>query len=164
VSGENFGFSVAISGDTVVAGAVDATVGGNLEQGAVYVFVKPRSGWADGTQTAKLIASDGASDNLLGLSVAISVDTVVVGADLATVGANASQGAAYVFVKPRSGWADGTQTAKLIASDGASLDRLGASVAVSGGTVVAGAPGATVSANLFQGAAYVFSRTQRHGG
>jgi hypothetical protein len=163
VSGENFGLSVAISGGTVVAGAPDATVGGNLEQGAVDVFVKPRSGWADGTQTAKLTASDGASDNLLGLSVAISGDTVAAGADLATVGANASQGAAYVFVKPGSGWADGTQTAKLTASDGASLDRLGASVAISGSTVVAGAPGATVDANLFQGAAYVFSRTQRHG-
>ena len=127
------------------------------------MFVRPRSGWADGTQTAKLTASDGASDNLLGLSAAISGDTVAAGADLATVGANASQGVAYVFVKPRSGWGDGTQTAELTASDGASLDRLGASVAVSGGTVVAGAPGATVSANLFQGAAYVFSRAQRHG-
>jgi uncharacterized protein (DUF2126 family) len=163
VSGENFGFSVAISGGTIVAGAPDATVGGNLEQGAAYVFVKPRSGWADGTQTAKLTASDGASNTLLGLSVAISGDTVVAGADLTTVGANASQGAAYVFVKPRSRWTDATQTAKLTASDGASLDRLGTSVAITGGTVVAGAPGATVNANLFQGAAYVFSRSPRHG-
>jgi hypothetical protein len=124
---------------------------------------KPRSGWVDETQTAKLTASDGASDNLLGLSVAISGDTVVAGADLVTVGANALQGAAYVFVKPRSGWADEPQTAKLTASGGASLDRLGVLVAVCGGTVIAGAPGATVDANLFQGAAYVFSRTQRHG-
>ena len=163
VSGENFGSSIAISGGTIVAGAPDATVGGNLEQGAAYVFVKPRSGWADGTQTAKLTASDGASNTLLGLSVAISGDTVVAGADLTTVGANASQGAAYVFVKPRSRWTDATQTAKLTASDGASLDRLGTSVAITGGTVVAGAPGATVNANLFQGATYVFSRSPRHG-
>src|SRR5215831_2813017 len=160
VAGESFGFSVAISGGTVVAGAVDATVDGNLDQGAAYVFVKPRSGWADGTQTAKLTASDGASDNLLGLSVAISGDTVVAGAALATVGANDSQGAAYVFVKPGSGWADGTQTAKLTASGGGSLDRLGTSVAISGGTVIAGAPDATVTGNLFQGATYVFSRSQ----
>jgi hypothetical protein len=66
-------------------------------------------------------------------------------------------------VKPRPGWAGGTQTAKLTASGGASLDRLGVSVAVSGSTVIAGAPGATAGANLFQGAACVFSRTQRHG-
>jgi hypothetical protein len=154
---------VAISGSTVVAGAPDATVGGNLEQGAAYVFAKPRSGWANGTQTAKLTASDGASVNLLGLSVAISGDTVVAGADLATVAANTDQGAVYLFVKPGSGWTDATQTAKLTASDGASLDRLGTSVAIFGGTVVAGAPGATVNTNLFQGAAYVFSRSPRHG-
>jgi hypothetical protein len=162
VLGESFGFSVAISGGTVVAGAPDATVGGNLEQGAAYVFVKPRSGWANATQTAKLTASDGASVNLLGLSVAISGDAVVAGADLATVAANASQGAAYLFVKPGSGWTDATQTAKLTASDGASPDRFGTSVAIFGGTVVAGAPGARVNANLFQGAAYVFSRSPHH--
>ena len=68
-----------------------------------------------------------------------------------------------MFVKPRSGWTDATQTAKLTASDGASLDRLGTSVAISSGTVVTGAPGATVNANLFQGATYVFSRSPRHG-
>src|SRR5262249_43398371 len=120
VLGESFGSSVAISGGTVVAGAPDATVGGNLEQGAAYVFVKPRSGWADGTQPAMLTASDGASVNVFGLSVAISGGTVVAGADLATVAANTEQGAAYLFVKPGSGWADATQTAKLTASDGGS--------------------------------------------
>jgi len=161
--GDDYGFAVAISGTTIVVGAPDATVGANAEQGAAYVFVKPGSGWTDATQTAKLTASDGASVNLLGLSVAISGDTVVAGADLATVAANASQGAAYLFVKPGSRWTDATQTAKLTASDGASLDRLGTSVAIFGGSVVAGAPGATVNGNLFQGAAYVFARSPRHG-
>jgi hypothetical protein len=161
--GDSYGMAVAISGDTIVAGAPDAIVGADPEQGAAYVFAEPGPGWADATQTAKLTASDGASVNLLGLSVAISGDTVVAGADLATVGANASQGAAYLFVKPGPGRAGATQTAKLAASDGASLDRLGTSVAISGGTVVAGAPGATVNASFLQGAAYVFSKSPRHG-
>jgi len=157
------GSSVAIDRDTIVAGAPSPPVTQNPHHGAAYVFVKPGSGWTDRTQTAKLTASDGASVNLLGLSVGISGDTVVAGADLATVAANASQGAAYLFVKPGSRWTDATQTAKLTASDGGSLDRLGTSVAISGGTVAAGAPGATVNTNLFQGAAYVFSRSPRHG-
>ena len=55
------------------------------------------------------------------------------------------------------------QQSKLTSSDGAEFDAPGTSVAISGGTIVAGAPGATVDANLFQGAAYVFSRAQRHG-
>jgi len=124
------------------------------------VFAKPRSGWADATQTAKLTASGGTTFDLLGSSVAISGGTVVAGAPNATVGGNAGQGAAYVFVKPGPRWADATQTAKLTASDGASDNLLGVSVAISGGTIVAGAPDATVTGNPFQGATYVFSRSQ----
>ena len=145
------GCSVAVSGDTVVAGAQYATVGGNVAQGAVYVFVEPASGWTSGTETAKLTASDAAATDFLGSSVAVSGDTVVAGAPYATVGANAKQGAAYVFVEPASGWTSGTESAKLTASDGAAGDFLG-SVAVSGDTVVAGARGTNGS----KGAAYVF--------
>src|SRR5207244_11596914 len=126
------GSSVAVAGDTIVAGAFDATVGAHAAQGAAYVFVKPTTGWGNATQTAKLTASDGAGGDALGLSVATSGDTVVAGAPFAKVGANGFQGAAYVFVKPTTGWANGTETAKLTASDGAVADQLGYSVAVSG--------------------------------
>jgi hypothetical protein len=154
------GTSVAISGSTVVAGAPNATVGGNAGQGAAYVFVKPRSGWADATQTAKLTATGGGPEDTLGQSVAIDGDTVVAGAPSPPVAQFPDLGAVYVFVKPRSGWADATQTAKLTASDIKPGDNLGFPVAISGGTVVAGAPDATVTGNLFQGATYVFSRSQ----
>src|SRR5205814_1320992 len=117
-----------------------------------YVFVKPTTGWANATQTAKLTASDGGEDNFFGFSVAVSGDTVVVGAGGNAVGSNFPQGAAYVFGKPTTGWTDATQTAKLTASDGAANDFFGNSVAVSGDTVVAGADGK----DLDQGAAYVF--------
>src|SRR5262249_37478102 len=56
------------------------------------------------------------------------------------VGSHSFQGAAYVFEKPAAGWASASETAKLTASDGAAGDSLGTSVAVSGDTVVAGAP------------------------
>ena len=152
-----FGNSLAISGNTVVIGAYEATVGGNADQGAAYVFTEPGSGWASMTQTAKLTASDGAADNYFGFSVAISGNTVVVGAWGATVGGNADQGAAYVFTEPGSGWANMTQAAKLTASDGAADDQFGQSAAVSGNTVVVGAICATVGGNADQGAAYVFT-------
>ncbi len=151
-----FGFSVAVSGDTVVVGAWFDDVGANANQGSAYVFVKPGGGWASGTQTAKLTASDGAADDRLGLSVALSGDTLVAGGDGDDVGANADQGSAYVFVKPGGGWANGTQTAKLTASDGAAGDALGLSLAVSGDTVVGGAYADDAGANTDQGSAYVF--------
>ena len=147
---DQFGFSVAISGDTVVAGAPFAEVGANVDQGAAYVFVKPGGSWTNGTQTARLTASDGAGSDQFGQSVAISGDTILVGSVFAGSG---DQGAAYVFVKPGGGWASGTQTAKLTASDGAVSDNLGYSVAVDGDTVVAGA---FLSGAGNQGAAYVF--------
>ncbi len=153
---DNFGNSVAISGNTVVVGAWDAKVGANSAQGAAYVFVESGSGWANMTQTAKLTASGGAASDNFGVSVSIDGNTVVVGASGAKVGSNSAQGAAYVFVKPSSGWANMTQTAKLTVSGGAASDNFGVSVSVSGNTVVVGAWDAKVGANTLQGAAYVF--------
>jgi hypothetical protein len=152
VSGDQFGNSVAISGDTIVVGAWDAPGGRN--QGAAYVFLKPQGGWGSAPLTqVKLTASDAASDNWFGSSVAIDGGTIVVGA----LGAGSGfQGAAYVFVEPPGGWASGHETAKLTASDGAAADHLGfGGVGVSGGTVVAGAPN---GGGNNQGAAYVFVR------
>ena len=111
-------------------------------------------------QQAELTASDGGEGDRLSYSVAISGTTIVAGAPFAKVGSNAHQGAAYVFTMPASGWASAKQTTKLTASDGAANDELGSSVAVSGATVVAGAPGAMV-VHAAQGAAYAFTRTNR---
>jgi len=108
-------------------------------------------------EQAKLTASDGAAADNFGFSVAISGDTVVVGAPFDDIRANRGQGSAYVFVKPGGGWAGAlTESAKLIASDGAAGDNFGFSVAISGDTVVVGASGDTIGANTDQGSAYVF--------
>jgi hypothetical protein len=111
-------------------------------------------------QQAKLTASDGAFFDLLGLSTAVSGNTIVAGAPYATVNGNFAQGAAYVFVKPGSGWQNATEKAKLTASDGAAEDFLGGAgglgengVGISGDTVVAGAANATVNGNPYQGLA-----------
>jgi len=143
---EGFGYSVAISGDTVVVGAYSDDDKG-AGSGSAYVFVKPSSGWANMTQTAKLTASDGAVYDFFGFSVAISGDTVV-------AGARGNANSAYVFVKPGSGWANMTQTAKLTSSDGAAGDLFGFSVTISGDTIVAGAP----DDNYDHGSAYVFAK------
>jgi probable HAF family extracellular repeat protein len=150
-------YSVAIDGDTVVLGTWLAKIGSNYEQGAAYVFVKPASGWANMTQTAKLTASDGAAGDEFGFAVSVSGNSVAVGS-LATVGSNVGQGAAYVFVKPAGGWTNMTETAKLTASDGAACDILGWSVSISGDTIAAGEPGPLLcnGNNAGTAAAYVF--------
>ena len=80
-----FGSNVAVSGDTVVVGAFGDDIGSNSGQGSAYVFVRPAGGWSGPLQeSAKLIASDGEASASFGISVAVSGDTVVVGARLAT--------------------------------------------------------------------------------
>ncbi|MEN3332322.1 MAG: hypothetical protein V7641_1687 [Blastocatellia bacterium] len=146
-----FGFSVAISGNTVVVGAFLNDPGGHADQGAAYVFQRSGTTW---TQQAKLTAGDGAAGDLFGRSVTISGDTVVAGADQHLTGSNAGQGAAYVFTRQNSVW---TQSAKLVASDGAPGDGLGIGVAVDGNTCVVGAWADDMGANYEQGSAYVVS-------
>ncbi|MGA8150429.1 MAG: hypothetical protein WB952_05725 [Terriglobales bacterium] len=117
--------AIAVQGNTIVAG--DCGEGGNPGPGAAYVFVKPATGWKSMTESAKLTASDGKPYDCFGHSVAVSHDTVVVGAP------TSQEGAAYVFVKPPNGWTNMTETAKLTAFDALVSPGLGTSVAISGG-------------------------------
>ena len=145
---EEFGYSVAIDGDTIVVGTSPATA---TADGKLYVFVKPATGWAgSNTPTATLTATDVTAGDGFGESVAISGDTVVVGAAKQTYTDDTSSppttmanaGVAYVFTKPAAGWADATQTAKLLASQPASGGLFGWAVDVDGDTVAVGSTGA----------------------
>jgi FG-GAP repeat len=150
-----FGYSVAVSGDTVVVGAFSEdskATGINGDQsdntaafaGAAYVFVRSGGTWS---QQAYLKASNTEANDLFGYSVAVSGDTVVVGAfeeSSNATGINGGQtdnsaafsGAAYVFVRSGTNWA---QQAYLKASNTETGDNFGVSLAVSGDTVVVGA-------------------------
>jgi hypothetical protein len=140
-----FGYSVAISGTTVVVGAYGTHTGA----GRAYVFTKTATGW---TQTPELKGSDtvgssGTFDgDVFGYSVAIAGTTVVVGAP----GHAKNTGRAYVFTKTRTGW---KQAAELKGSNTV-FGSFGYSVAISGTTVVVGAP----SHANGPGRAYVFTK------
>ena len=155
--GDEFGVSVAVSGDLVVVGA--ATYGGfACCQGSVYVFRKPVGGWSSVpspiTETAKLTASDAAYGDSFGYSVTISDSLVVVGAIYDDGVAGSGQGSAYVFdlCDPDNP----VELAKLTASDAAANDDFGGSVAVNGALAVVGAHYDEVPGGVDQGSAYVF--------
>ncbi|MBS0196230.1 MAG: hypothetical protein JSR77_05680 [Planctomycetes bacterium] len=150
---DQFGTSVAIDGDTLIVGAPLDDVGANTNQGSAHVYRWTGSGWAF---EATLTSTAGAANDRFGISVAISGDTVVVGAHLDDVGASANQGRAYVFVRSGTAW---TQQALLTAADGAANDNFGASVAIAGNTVVVGSANNDVGGNVNQGSAYVFTRS-----
>jgi hypothetical protein len=155
IPGDDLGFSVAISGNTVVAGAPN----NEGVRGAAYVFVEPASGWTDMTQTAKLTASDGDTPDSLGISITISDGTVVAGAP--NESALSHDGGAYLFLRPSSGWADETETAKLTCSDGKPNDQYAWSVATSGDAVVVGAPQHYSLTASGPGEAYLFLKPKQ---
>jgi len=150
---DRFGYSVALSGDTALVGAWRDDVGANYDQGSAYVFTRSGTTW---TPQGKLTASDGEAGDIFGNSVALSGDTALVGAEYDHVGANSDQGSVYVFTRSGTTW---TQQGKLTASDGAAGDYFGISVALSGDTALVGAYLDNVGANMWQGSAYVFTRS-----
>ncbi len=146
-----FGIQVALDRDTAVVGASWENVGGNFNQGSAYVFVREDGIWAE---QARLYAGNGMSEDYFGASVAISGDTVLVGAPSSDNGANEDEGVAYVFVRNGTAW---SHQGKLTSADGEADDYFGTSVALVGDTAVVGASGCDLS-HEGQGAAYIFSR------
>ena len=149
-AGDEFGYSVAILGDTAVIGAARDDDKGK-DSGSAYVFTRSGTSWS---QQAKLTAADGAAGDVFSISVALSGDTAVIGADLNDEKGDNS-GAAYVFTRSGSTW---SQQAKLTADDGAAGDLFGIRVALSGVTAVIGAARDDDKGDN-AGAAYVFIRS-----
>ena len=142
-----FGFSVALSGNTLVVGAMGDNTGGS-SAGAAYVYVRDGDTWS---LQQKLIASDAANFAQFGLAVAVTGDTIVVGA-LGDDDSGYGTGAAYVYHRDGVTW---TEQQKLKASDPAPESAFGLSVSISGQTIAVGSPSQSSGAFL-SGAVYVF--------
>ena len=146
-----FGEVVAISADgkTALVGAPDQ----NSSQGEAYIFTG--TNWSSVTP---LVASDGAANDLFGISVALSSDgtTALVGAEQHSPGGHTHQGAAYVFSGP--GWSSETSLVDPLQTAG---DNFGSAVALSanGQTALVGAYMSAAGGHSHQGAAYIFTGT-----
>jgi len=102
----------------------------------------------------KLLAADGAANDLFGVSVSLSGNTSLIGA-YADDDNGVNSGSAYVFTRTGTTW---TQQAKLLASDGAAMDNFGWSVSLSGDTVVLIGAYADDDNGDNSGSAYVFTK------
>ena len=146
------GTSVLVQMDTIIVGAPKQTYNNVRFTGVAFVFRRDGERWVeDGT----LSAVDADKSDGFGTSIAISGETVVVGAPLADTARGKDAGAAYVFVRDGGGW---KQEAKLNSTDSKKADQFGFSVAIEGHNIIVGAktrdekePGS--------GAAYSFVRT-----
>ena len=144
---DNFGYSLALHGSTLLIGADGATIGTSGTQGAVYIFNETSGTW---TQGQKLVASDGGPGEIFGYSVVYDGATAMIGA----YGALQYQGAVYVYTEASGTFTEGQ---KLLADDGAPNSYFGYATALSGSTLLVGAWGASPDGNDMQGEAYVFT-------
>ena len=138
---DNFGLSVAISGEFAIVGAPLDDVFNPItlttieDRGSVYLFRRTGTTWS---QFTKLTGTDPGAGDFLGSGVAISGNYAIAGAPNDDNGSNNSQGSAYVYFFNGTSW---VQQVKLVASDGAGSDFFGRSVSISGDDLVVGSPG-----------------------
>jgi hypothetical protein len=185
-AGDRFGFSLALSGDTLAVGAyfedssstgIGGAEGNNVlteNSGAVYVFTRDAATWS---QQAYIKASNTGKDDHFGTSLALSGDTLAVGAELEDSNASGiggdqsndnapNSGAVYVYTRSGTQW---SQQAYIKASNTGRDDNFGYSVALSADTLAVGAnreaSGATGingdqndDSQVNAGAVYVFTR------
>ncbi|WP_395683755.1 hypothetical protein [Dokdonella sp.] len=138
-----FGAAVAVRGDLLAVG--EPGLRQAHIQGRVHLFTRSGTTWSP---LVVLQAADGAVDDGFGSSLALSGNTLVIGAPNADIGIETGGGAVYVFDDGGGAWA---QHAKITAPVPAKLAGFGHSVAFEGDAIVVGAVGAN------RGAAYVYS-------
>lgn len=130
---DQFGFAVAIEGNTIAVGARRADLPGAQNAGAAYVYSREGGAFAFVT---KLTASDPGANAQFGQAIAIAGDSIAVGANRADVGTNADQGAVYLYRRSGGAW---DESAVITASDGGPGDEFGYSLAAFGGRMLTGA-------------------------
>jgi hypothetical protein len=164
VAGDQFGSSLALSGNLLVVGAPfqDTDESGSssiANAGAAFVFNRNSGNW---TQTQKLVAQGlnaRIASDLYGSSVATDGTTILIGAPGQSYGSTgaataASAGAVFAYALSSGVW---SQSSKWVAATPTAAANFGASVGVSGGIAVSGAPGDTVGGNAEAGSVGVFS-------
>ena len=145
-SEDYFGYSVAISGNYAIVGAFGNDDNGS-NSGSAYIFDV-----SSGNQLHKLTDSNGAANDIFGRSVAISDSYAIVGAD-ADDDNGSNSGSVFIFDV-----SSGNQLYKLSASDAASDDRFGWSVAISGNYTIIGSYSDDDNGSN-SGSAYIFDLT-----
>jgi hypothetical protein len=151
-AGDQFGFSVAISGEYAIVGAQNGD-SGMTDTGAAYIYRRTDPDtWDEGV---KIVADDADEFDRFGWSVAINGDFAIVGARFDDE-AGDQAGAAYIFQRTGPNmWDTGT---KILAQDTEKDDDFGISVAISNAFAVVGATGDDDAA-FNSGAIYIYQKT-----
>lgn len=151
-----FGWSVSLSGDTLVASAIHDT--GSLgDPGAVYIFERDQGGPDAWGQVKEIVAAGLSGNEEFGINVSISGDTIGVGAMFATGTGGVIAGAVFLFERDQGGAGSWGETQKVFSSDVQVGMAFGRSVSLSGDTLAVGCPYGYYN-GMRTGTGYVFDR------
>jgi FG-GAP repeat len=142
---DSLGFSVSMSGEFAITGAPKADIGGNANQGAVFVYRLVNNKWAF---FKRLVDPSGAAGDEFGRSVSINGNNAMVGSPRDNILSNADQGSVCYFQFNGTDW---VFVQKITDGAGAANDNFGFSVGISGNKAIAGSPWDDVGANVNQG-------------
>jgi hypothetical protein len=152
--GDKFGYSVAVSDNTIVVGSYnDDTTFSN--GGSAYVFIRTGTTW---TFQQKLTPSDGTADDEFGNAVGITGEVIVVGSHFADLPSNSQAGSAFIYRRSGTVWSE-TQKLLPVSTGGSVLlgDHFGESVAISS-MIAVGAAGDD-NPETSAGAVYVYAES-----
>ncbi len=148
--GDNFGYSIGVSGNYSIAGAPYDDIGANNNQGSASIFQFDGTGWVF---MQKLTDATGAANDQFGISVSISGNYVIVGAWQDAIGTNTNQGSVSIYQFNGTNW---VLMQKITDAAGATDDSFGFRVSISGNRAIVGAVFDQVGANAFQGSASIY--------
>jgi len=156
-SADNFGASVALNSDRLLVGSpLNDESGANA--GAAYVFYRNLGGADNWGQSAKMLATTGAADDNMGVSVDLDGDHAIVGAN-GVDGLMQNVGSAYIFGRNQAGPDTWGQVAKMRPSQPTGGDNFGISVAISGPWAIVGADANDLK-GADAGAAFIYYKNQ----
>lgn len=146
---DRFGGPNSIDGEYAIIGAYNDDDNG-ADSGSAYIFKRSGTTWS---QEAKLIASDGATEDRFAYTVEIDRNRAIIGSHQDDDN-GLNSGSAYIFQRIGTTW---SQEAKLTASDGAAYDAFGGGVSIDGIYAISGSP-FDDDLGSESGSAYVFKR------
>ena len=139
VADDEFGYSLSIDGNYIIAGAPSKDSPGILNHGAAYVFIQNNSIW---TQLQVLRAADKAAEDKFGNSVSINGDYIIVGANeddkyREIIGISSDEGSAFLYKKNNGFW---SILRKIELNNGNFFNKFGSSVSIYGSEIIIGSP------------------------
>jgi len=153
-SGDIFGCSVDIEGDTIVVGVPWDDHSGYYYSGSAYIFTLSEGVW---TETQKLTPSDAASNIVFGTAPTIVNDTMMIAANYDDHSGFTDAGSVYVFTRTGETWAE---QQKLIASDPGTGELFGTCITLTAQIALIGVPEGSHSGMSDSGSVYVFTRLE----